>query len=158
MNFKPHFCYHTQKQQLQEISNVTMQMTPCILTGSSCESSISAAERPDMSAHSAYSLYLESLAGPCFTPPQKQRQTGTESMVGAQSYIVPHTWLPPPLVPWSESLSCPYQGSISRKAVAMKEVGHPALISSTRLAGEARVARVALTLTNVLATLFLLQD
>lgn len=91
MNFKPHFCYHTQKQQLQEISNVTMQMTPCLLTGSSCESSISAAERPDMSAHSAYSLYLESLAGPCFTPPQKQRQTGTESMVGAQSYIVPHT-------------------------------------------------------------------
>lgn len=36
-------------------------------SGSSCESSISAAERPDMSARTAYSLYLESVSGPCFT-------------------------------------------------------------------------------------------
>lgn len=48
---------------------------PRVLTGSSCESSISAEERPDMSAHTAYLVDWEGVSGPCFTKPQEQKHT-----------------------------------------------------------------------------------
>lgn len=110
------------------------------LTGSSCESSISAAERPDMSAHTAYSLDLESVSGPCFTQPQEQK-THRHRINGKGGHALCSFLMRDSPLPLSHkrSLMRPSRasivGAISKEVATMENWGS-GLISGTRPAGE----------------------
>lgn len=109
-------------------------------SGSSCTSSISAVERPDMSAHTAYSLQLQGASGPCVAHNTRDQNEWLRSSGGVRPYVVP----------WCTTLSSPRPinthlciFTLSRGAIGGRwegEVEHGGLISCTRPAGEARVA------------------
>lgn len=118
----------------------------CGLTGSSgrsCESSISAAEQPDMSARSAYSLHLESLSGPCFTQTtgakkhKRHRINGQDSLM---PYVVSRCVILPSPCPinahWCTFPPTHYLGGNQQGDGATIKMGHLDLISHMRPAGE----------------------